>query len=135
MRANTRFAISLPRSKRKRPSCIPGIVYREGGEIKLSPRRDNIADLDALPYPAWIFCPTWQSITSLAAQLPASSSSSLMSSRGCNGTCTFCARPLYGENTGRTAPSTPSHGGPSVRVYGIRTSCSTTTISFSIKSG
>jgi len=36
---------------------IRGIVYRNGNEILLTPHRDNITDLDALPFPAWELLP------------------------------------------------------------------------------
>lgn len=77
---------------------IAGIVYREGEEILLSPPRKNIEDLDILPYPAWDLLPYlpkhYKPSPHSYRRLP---SSSLMSSRGCNGTCTFCARPFMGE--------------------------------------
>jgi len=101
---------------------IPGIVYREGGEIKLSPRRDNIADLDALPYPAWDLLPDlakhYKPSPHSYRRLP---SSSLMSSRGCNGTCTFCARPFMGDKyRAHSAEYTVGMVDHLVKVYGIR---------------
>ncbi|MCK5011441.1 MAG: radical SAM protein, partial [Deltaproteobacteria bacterium] len=77
---------------------IAGIVYREGEEVVLSPPRKNIEDLDTIPYPAWDLLPYlpkyYKPSPHMYLRLP---SSSLMSSRGCNGTCTFCARPFMGE--------------------------------------
>ena len=77
---------------------IAGIVYREGEEVVLSPPRKNIEDLDTIPYPAWDLLPYlpkyYKPSPHSYLRLP---SSSLMSSRGCNGTCTFCARPFMGE--------------------------------------
>ncbi len=77
---------------------IAGIVYREGEKVVLSPPRKNIEDLDAIPYPAWDLLPYlpkyYKPSPHSYLRLP---SSSLMSSRGCNGTCTFCARPFMGE--------------------------------------
>ncbi|MCP4717334.1 MAG: radical SAM protein, partial [Deltaproteobacteria bacterium] len=80
-------------------SAVPGIVYRDGDEVRLSAQRGLVDDLDALPMPAW------DMIANLAThykpaphsyfKLP---SSSLMTSRGCNGKCTFCARPFMGEH-------------------------------------
>jgi radical SAM superfamily enzyme YgiQ (UPF0313 family) len=101
---------------------IPGIVYREGMEIKLSPRRDNIADLDALPYPAWELLPHlakhYKPSPHSYRRLP---SSSLMSSRGCNGTCTFCARPFMGDKyRAHSAEYTVGMVDHLVKVYGIK---------------
>ena len=77
---------------------IEGIVYREGKKVVLSPPRRNIEDLDTVPYPAWDLLPYlpkyYKPSPHSYLRLP---SSSLMSSRGCNGTCTFCARPFMGE--------------------------------------
>lgn len=101
---------------------IPGIVYRDGPEIKLSPRRDTIADLDALPFPAWDLLPNlakhYKPSPHSYRRLP---SSSLMSSRGCNGTCTFCARPFMGEKyRAHSAEYTVGMVDHLVRVYGIK---------------
>ncbi len=77
---------------------IAGLVYREGEKVVLSPARKNIEDLDSIPYPAWDLLPYlpkhYKPSPHSYQRLP---SSSLMSSRGCNGTCTFCARPFMGE--------------------------------------
>ena len=77
---------------------IAGLVSREGEKVVLSPARKNIEDLDSIPYPAWDLLPYlpkyYKPSPHSYRNLP---SSSLMSSRGCNGTCTFCARPFMGE--------------------------------------
>ncbi len=101
---------------------IPGIVYRDGQEIRLSPRRDNIDDLDALPFPAWELLPHLEKYYKPSPhsyrRLP---SSSLMSSRGCNGTCTFCARPFMGEKyRAHSAEYTVAMVDHLVKVYGIK---------------
>ena len=101
---------------------IPGIAHRDGTEIMLSPRRDNIADLDALPFPAWDLLPDlakhYKPSPHSYRRLP---SSSLMSSRGCNGTCTFCARPFMGEKyRAHSAEYTVAMVDHLVKVYGIK---------------
>lgn len=101
---------------------IPGIVYRDGPEIKLSPRRENIADLDSIPFPAWDLLPHlpryYKPSPHSYLRLP---SSSLMSSRGCNGTCTFCARPFMGEKyRAHSAEYTVGMIDHLVRTYGIK---------------
>jgi len=86
-------------------SSVAGIVYRENGAIKLTRPRPLIAELDELPFPAWDMIPYLPKYYKPAPhsyyQLP---SATLMTSRGCNGTCTFCARPFMGEKYRSNSP-------------------------------
>ena len=78
-----------------RPDCIPGLVWRDDSEgIRTNTARDGTADLDR-------YQPDW----SLLEQFPASyqpglqdrrgrRTASLVASRGCSYSCTFCAGPL-----------------------------------------
>jgi radical SAM superfamily enzyme YgiQ (UPF0313 family) len=102
--------------------AIAGLVYREASEIILSPPRNNIEDLDSIPYPAWDLLPHlpkyYKPSPHSYLKLP---STSLMSSRGCNGTCTFCARPFMGEKyRAHSADYTVGMIDHLVTVYGIR---------------
>jgi len=101
---------------------IRGIVFRENDEIILTPARPLIENLDELPFPAWDLIPDLAKYYRPAPhsyyQLP---SSSLMTSRGCNGTCTFCARPFMGECYRSNSPEyTMAMVDYLVRRYGIR---------------
>ena len=101
---------------------IAGLVYRRENEVVLSPPRENIADLDSLPYPAWDLLPSipkyYKPSPHSYRKLP---STSLMSSRGCNGTCTFCARPFMGEKyRAHSAEYTVGMVDHLVKTYGIR---------------
>ena len=92
--------------KNDRPlSGIRGLVYREGDEICVTPPRELIKNLDELPMPAWDMIPDlavhYKPAPHSFYQLP---SSSLMTSRGCNGKCTFCARPFMGEKYRSNSP-------------------------------
>ena len=103
-------------------AAIPGIVYRDGLEVKLSPPRKNIEDLDSIPFPAWDLLPHlpkyYKPSPHSYFSLP---SSSLMSSRGCNGTCTFCARPFMGEKyRAHSAEYTVGMIDHLVKEYGIK---------------
>ncbi len=77
---------------------VSGIVYRDGEEIKLTKPRGLIENLDDLPFPALDMLPDlikyYKPAPHSYYQLP---SATLMTSRGCNGKCTFCARPFMGE--------------------------------------
>ncbi len=103
-------------------SAIPGIVFREGAKIALSPQRARIENLDELPLPAWDLIPWlpryYKPAPHSYKMLP---SSTLITSRGCNGTCTFCARPFMGEKyRSHSAESTIEMIDHLVKVYGTR---------------
>ena len=68
-------------------SSIKGLVWRRGKEWVDNPRREVISDLDALPFPH-------RTRTGLAR-----SGGTILGSRGCYGSCTFCCiNNFYGEN-------------------------------------
>lgn len=101
---------------------VPGIIFRRGEELVLTEARPLIQDLDRLPMPAWDLIPDLATYYKPAPhsyyQLP---SSTLMTSRGCNGTCTFCARPFMGEVYRSNSPEyTLDMIDHLVRHYGIR---------------
>lgn len=101
---------------------IAGIVFRDKGEIVKTQPRALIPDLDVLPFPAWDMIPDLATYYKPAPhsyyQLP---STSIMTSRGCNGQCTFCARPFMGEKYRSNSPEyTMSMVDHLVRQYGIK---------------
>lgn len=77
---------------------INGIVYRKNGQVKLTGNRKFIKDLDLLPMPAWDLLPDiikyYQPAADSINRFPASS---LVTSRGCPGRCTFCDRSVFGN--------------------------------------
>lgn len=77
---------------------IKGLVMRKNGKIIKTPLRPFIDDLDTLPLPAWDLLPDLTRYYRGAAhsflRLP---SSSLITSRGCPGKCTFCDRSVFGK--------------------------------------
>jgi tRNA A37 methylthiotransferase MiaB len=67
---------------------IDGIGYRKEGEIRITPPRRFITDLDALPYPAReFFCPEDESIQGLRSTM-------ILTSRGCPHRCAYCSAHL-----------------------------------------
>lgn len=101
---------------------VAGIVYRHNDDIKLTASRGLIENLDALPFPAWDMIPHLPTYYKPAPhsyyRLP---STSLMTSRGCNGRCTFCARPFMGEKYRSNSPEyTLGMIDYLVKKYGIR---------------
>jgi radical SAM superfamily enzyme YgiQ (UPF0313 family) len=67
---------------------VKGIVYRQGKEIRLNPRRERIRDLDELPFPAYHHI-----------DLDNYTRTGLISARGCPFRCTFCdVAPFWGRD-------------------------------------
>lgn len=78
---------------------VNDIVYRaEDGALRRTAERETLLDLDSLPFPAWDLLPGFPDRYRPAAnafrRLPASS---LVTSRGCPGRCTFCDRTVSGR--------------------------------------
>jgi len=101
---------------------IRGVVFRDLDDIVTTLARPLIENLDELPFPAWDLIPDlakhYKPAPHSYFQLP---SSSLMTSRGCNGTCTFCARPFMGERYRSNSPEyTLAMVDHLVRHYGVR---------------
>ena len=101
---------------------ISGLVVRTGGAVFLTSPRKPIEDIDLLPYPAFDLLPDmvkyYRPASHSYLRLP---SAALVSSRGCNGTCTFCARPFIGEKyRGHSAEYTLGMIDLLVKQYGVR---------------
>ncbi|MFH1834643.1 MAG: radical SAM protein [Methanobacteriota archaeon] len=75
---------------------ISGISFKENGRIINNPLRDFIKDIDALPFPAYDLVDLSKYSPTLGnfKQLP---SISMITSRGCPGTCTFCYSGCMGK--------------------------------------
>lgn len=78
---------------------VRGLILRErGGVLRRTGERETVDDLDALPFPAWDLLPNlakaYRPAPNAYRTLPASS---LISSRGCPGRCTFCDRTVSGR--------------------------------------
>jgi anaerobic magnesium-protoporphyrin IX monomethyl ester cyclase len=78
---------------------VSGLIIRgpRGGVRRTGPR-DLLPDLDILPFPAWDLLPdlgrTYRPAPNAYESLPATS---LVTSRGCPGKCTFCDRTIWGH--------------------------------------
>jgi radical SAM superfamily enzyme YgiQ (UPF0313 family) len=72
-------------------STVQGIVYREAGEVKETPERPYIQDLDILPFPSWdrIDIEAYDAAGCVDA-LTASRWVVFYTSRGCPFRCTYC---------------------------------------------
>lgn len=80
------------------PGVVPGVIARLNGRIVAAPPREPLADLDALPLPAWDLLPDLASAYAPSPQsvfrLP---STILFTSRGCPYHCSFCDRSVFGN--------------------------------------
>lgn len=75
---------------------IPGIGYRRDGKGTLSAIRELIADLDTLPFPAYHRLPLFPRRYSLPLfSFPTAPNTSIISSRGCPYTCSYCDRSVF----------------------------------------
>lgn len=78
-------------------SGIPSVVHR-------TPARRSIADLDALPYPAWDLIDAEQyrvAWTAAHGRL----SWNVATSRGCPYACNWCAKPVFGRRYSQRSPA------------------------------
>ncbi|HAM50190.1 MAG TPA: hypothetical protein DCP92_05675 [Nitrospiraceae bacterium] len=75
------LAKAVLNSEKKAIPGIPGVGYRQGGQITVTPKADWIKDLDALPFPAWDLFPEMTVFP-------------VISSRGCPFKCVFCMKML-----------------------------------------
>jgi radical SAM superfamily enzyme YgiQ (UPF0313 family) len=77
---------------------VAGLAYRQDGRVRANVRAPYIDDLDALPMPAWDLLPDFphrfQPTMFSYANTPVAS---LITSRGCPFTCTFCDRSTSGK--------------------------------------
>ncbi len=71
---------------------VPGIAYKKNGEIKRSPSRPLITDLDALPFPAKHLIPHYETMLKDKWKLgiPTRKSDEMIAGRGCPFRCIFC---------------------------------------------
>jgi radical SAM superfamily enzyme YgiQ (UPF0313 family) len=78
-------------------SRVEGIAFKKDGEVKVTPRREYIKDLDLLPFP------DRDSLPPLSAYRPSPSSyrrlplGTMVTSRGCPHHCIFCDRAVFGN--------------------------------------
>ena len=78
------------------PARTRGLAYRENGVTKLTPRREFIDNLDAIPFPARESFDN-QSYKDYYSRNFGYTITPVMTSRGCPFTCDFCSRPIFGN--------------------------------------
>jgi len=79
------------------PRTVHGLVHRRNGEIVVNPRRPYIADLDALPFPAYDMIPNMRIYSPPPFNYKLLPVANIMTSRGCPNACTFCENTTFGR--------------------------------------
>jgi radical SAM superfamily enzyme YgiQ (UPF0313 family) len=98
---------------------IKGLSFKQDGQIIHNAPRDLIPDLDQIPFPAWRLLPIKNYVPALGGykKLPAVS---LITSRGCSGSCTYCNN-FFGQRVRkRSAENVIAELKMLVTDYGIR---------------
>jgi radical SAM superfamily enzyme YgiQ (UPF0313 family) len=83
--------------------AILGLAYAHEGRVTQTPRRPDIKDVDALPFPAWdlVDVPRYRSIW---GQRRGYYSMNIVTSRGCPYHCNWCAKPIWGQRYAVRSP-------------------------------
>lgn len=82
---------------------VRGITYRDKGEIKSTPTRPPIVDMDSLPFPAYHLLPLqkYRLHPPHGRRLPVMA---VLTSRGCPYNCLFCSKPIFGHKFRSQSP-------------------------------
>lgn len=78
---------------------IPGLVYRDQGQVVFAGRQTDVLDLNTLPWPAYhklLGFPTRYELPIFS--YPTAPNTSCISSRGCPYQCTYCDRSVFGQS-------------------------------------
>ncbi|MHA1232282.1 MAG: B12-binding domain-containing radical SAM protein [Candidatus Helarchaeota archaeon] len=75
---------------------IPGIAFRENGQLIQTPPRPLIKDLDTIPMPAWDLI-NFKNYSGHTIKKK-SPDTSIVTSRGCPFNCTYCSNPVWKAN-------------------------------------
>ena len=84
---------------------VGGLIYRDGGRVKVTPPNRTPNELDALPFPAWDLLPGFPHAYKLAIyDYPAGPSATIAASRGCPFHCKFCDTSTFGARVRYYSP-------------------------------
>jgi anaerobic magnesium-protoporphyrin IX monomethyl ester cyclase len=77
-------------------SVIEGIVFKNGNEIQINPKRAVLHNLDVLPFPAWDLV-DMNAYKIIWAEKKQQFTLNIATTRGCPFKCNWCAKPIYGN--------------------------------------
>lgn len=83
---------------------LPGLAFLDGGKTVTTPPREQIPDLDSLPWPAWDLFPIERYIASVDHRDKRVRHLEVVASRGCPFSCVYCYR-IYGRRVRRRSPA------------------------------
>jgi len=83
---------------------VKGIIFRNNGDLVVTPGQQPIADLDCLPVPAWDLLPDFSRYVPSLVRLRKLPAALLVTSRGCNKSCLFCDRSVFGKSVRSHSP-------------------------------
>jgi len=95
---------------------IKGCIFRKNGQVMVNPPREEIDDLDALPFPAVGLLP-FKDYFALSVKRPFFS---MVTSRGCPYTCRFCFQGYLGRYRSRSPENVVEEMEQLVNKYNIR---------------
>lgn len=114
------------------PHDVPGLCFRRNGSMACAPPRENIRDLDEVPFPAWDLLPVdvylqnpiWGDVAANSSGfkkgVSTARSMNIITSRGCPFSCNYCYH-LFGRSSYRfrSAASIVSEMEALVERYGV----------------
>jgi radical SAM superfamily enzyme YgiQ (UPF0313 family) len=75
---------------------ILGLAFERDGQLVITPRRPDLKELDALPFPAWDLVDI-ERYRGMWLERHGYYSMNLATSRGCPYHCNWCAKPIWGQ--------------------------------------
>ena len=82
---------------------VAGIAYRGEGRVKFTAERPCLADMDALPFPAYHLLP-WKSYQPHPPHGLRRPFAAVVTSRGCPYHCAYCSKPVFGTKFRAQSP-------------------------------
>src|SRR3989338_3670321 len=77
---------------------VKGIIFREGGDLVATPKREAIMDLDTIPFPARHLLAPLSKYRPTPASYRRLPLGVMITSRGCPQQCAFCDRAVFGNS-------------------------------------